>query len=331
MALDVSRRVLIVTGASVLVRPFTASAQPAARVYTVGVLSIGEPPASPERDFWMQFATAMRTLGYVPGRNLLIKRASAAGSEERLSELARHLVRANVDVIVTTAARETRAARDATSTIPIVMTFVPDPVGLGLVSSLARPGGNVTGLTSLVPGMRQKWVELLREAVPSASRFAVISTPAGLAPESMQDMNAAAKRLGVQLSPLPVHGPDEFDGALARARREGAAGVIASPTPVTLQHRREFVGLLLKHRFPAIFWAREYVDDGGLMTYSANLADLRRRAATYVDKILRGARPADLPVEQPTTFELVINLKTARALGLALPPALLLRADATIE
>jgi putative ABC transport system substrate-binding protein len=331
MSSRISRRRLIVTGASLVAIPVNVSAHATGRVYTVGVLSLGAPAASPERDFWIPFIKGMRELGYVEGRNLVVKRGAAAGSPERLPELARDLVRANADVIVTTSVRETRAARDATSTIPIVMTFVQDPVGQGLVSSLARPGGNVTGLTNFVPGMREKWVELLREAVPSASRFAVIGTPLGLVPEALRDMQAAATRLGVTLSPMPVHGPQDFEAVLLSARREGAAGVIAAPDPVTMQHRRAFVGLVLKHRLPAIFWAREYVDEGGLMTYSANLADLRRRAATYVDKILRGARPADLPVEQPTTFELVINLKAAKALGLTLPPALLLRADETIE
>jgi putative ABC transport system substrate-binding protein len=331
MSSEMSRRRLIVAGASLVAIPVRAMAQSTGRTYTVGVLSVGAPAPAPEVDFWIPFINGMRELGYVEGRNLVVKRAAAAGSPERLRELARDLVRANADVIVTTSVRETRAARDATSTIPIVMTFVQDPVGQGLVSSLARPGGNVTGLTNFVPGMREKWVELLREAVPSASRFAVISTPPGLVPESLRDMQSAATRLGVTLSPLPVHDPGEFEAVLVRARREGATGVIAAPDPVTMQHRRAFVSLMLKHRLPAIFWAREYVDEGGLMTYSANLADLRRRAATYVDKILKGARPADLPVEQPNTFELIINLKAARALGLTLPPALLLRADETIQ
>jgi len=331
MSDEISRRVFIAAGTALFAFPLTAVAQPAGRAYTVGVLSLGAPPASPEGDWWIPFVDAMRELNYVEGRNLVIKRASAAGSPERLREFARDLVRANVDVIVTTAVRETRAAKEATSTIPIVMTFVPDPVGVGLVSSLARPGGNVTGLTNMVPGMRQKWVELLREAVPSASRLAVIGTPAGLVPDYLRDMEAAAKRLGVSLFPLSVRGPDEFEAALIRARKQGAAGVIGTPDPVTMQHRRALVSLMLKHRLPAIYWAREYVDEGGLMTYSANLADLRRRAAIYVDKIFKGARPADLPVEQPTTFEFVINLKTAKALGLTLPPALLLRADQIIE
>jgi putative ABC transport system substrate-binding protein len=332
MSDEISRRVFIVANAAAVVGgPRAAKAQTATRVYSVGVISIGAPTSVDEPDWWKPFIDAMRELNYVEGRNLVLTRASAAGRGERLPGLARDLVRANVDIIVTTSTRETRAAKDATSTIPIVMTFVPDPVSVGLVSSLARPGGNVTGLTNLVPGMRQKWVELLKEALPSASRFAVIATPPALAPVNLSEMEAAAKRLGVSLSAMPIHGPDDFEAVLMRARKEGAAGVIAAGDATTIQHRRAFVSLVLKHRLPAIYWAREYVDAGGLMTYSANLVNLRRRAAVYVDKIFKGARPADLPVEQPTTFEFVINLKTAKTLGLTLPPALVLRADQIIE
>jgi len=205
MSSRISRRRLTIIDASLVAIPVSGSAQPTGRVYTVGVLSVGAPATSPERDFWIPFINGMRELGYVEGRNLVVKRGAAAGSAERLGELARDLVRANVDVIVTTSVRETRAARDATSTIPIVMT--------------------------LVQGMREKWVELLREAVPSASRFAVIGTPPGLSPGSLRDMQAAAKRLGVTLSPLPVHGPQDFEAVLLSARREGAAGVIAAPDP----------------------------------------------------------------------------------------------------
>jgi putative ABC transport system substrate-binding protein len=273
----------------------------------------------------------MRELNYVEGRNLVMKRAAAGGRPERLAGLADDLVRTPVDVIVTTSWRETQAAMHATSTIPIVMTFAPDPVGQGLVMSLARPGGNVTGLTNLVPGLRQKYVELLRELLPSASRFGVIGSPLSLVPDNLRELEGAAKVLGVSLSLLPVHGPDEFETALTRARKDGVTGIIAIADVVTLQHRRELVRTMLKHRLPAIYWTREYVETGGLMAYSANLVNLRRRAAIYVDKILKGAKPADLPVEQPTEFELVINLKTAKALRLTIPQSLLVRADAIIE
>jgi putative ABC transport system substrate-binding protein len=315
----------------ILAGPLAAEAQPAAeRTYTVGTLSVGFND-DPAHDWWQPFLDAMRELGYVEGRNLVLKRASAAGRPDRLPGLAGNLVRAKVDVIVTTSMRETRAARQATSTIPIVMTFAQDPVAYGLVASLARPGGNVTGLTSLVPGLRQKYVELLKEALPSASRFAVIATPPGLVPDNLRELEAATRALGMSLSLLPVHGPNDFEGALIQARKDGVAGIIATADPVTFENQRTFVQLLLKHRLPAIYWTREYVDAGGLMTYSANLADLRRHAAIYVDKIFKGARPADLPIEQPTKFELVINIKTAKALGLTIPPSLLQRADQVIE
>ena len=311
-----------------LAAPLAAQAQ--RKVYTVGTLGIGAPETT-GHDWWEPFVESMRELNYVVGRNLILKRRTAAGREERLAGLARDLVEAKVDVIVTTGTRETRAAKEATASIPIVMTIVPDPVGLGLVSSLARPGGNVTGLTSLVPGLRQKYVELLKELAPSASRFAVIATSGNLGPGVLTELEAAAKRLGLGLSILPVRGPDEFDAALIQARKAGAAGVIAPADNITLEHRRAFVGVVQKHRVPAIYWAREYVVDGGLMTYSANLSDLRRRAATFVDRIFKGARPEDLPIEQPTEFELIINLKAAKALGLTIPPSLLQRADQVIE
>jgi putative ABC transport system substrate-binding protein len=332
MSHELSRRVFLAAGAAALfAAPLAVQAQPTTRVYTVGILSIGSPVPSPERDVWIPFVEAMRELNYVEGRNLVVKRVSAEGRAERLSGLARDLARANVDVIVAASSRETRAAKDATSAIPIVMAFATDPVGQGLVSSLARPGWNVTGQTNLVPGLRQKWVELLREAVPSASRFAVIASPGTLGPDTVRELEGAARRFGLSLSHLRVHGSDDFEAALIRARKEGAAGVVASPDNITFLHRRMLVGLIQKHRLPAIYWAREYVEDGGLMSYSANLADLRRRVAIYVDRIFKGAHPANLPVAQPTTFELLINLKAARALGLTLPPSLLLRADETIE
>ena len=318
-----------VTG-SLLAAPLAAEAQPAGRVYTVGTLSLGFPDWA--QDWWQPFLEAMRELGYVEGRNLVMKRASAGGRTDRLDELAAELVRSKVDVIVTTAGSETRAARQATSRIPIVMTFAPDPLAEGMgVANLARPGGNVTGLTRLVPGLQQKYVELLKEALPSASRFAAISSPGSIRTESLRELEAATKALGLRLSVLTVDGPDDFDRALIQARKDGVAGIIAIGDPITMQHRRAFAELALKHRLPAIYWTREYVDDGGLMTYSANIADLRRRAATYVDKIFKGASPADLPIEQPTKFELVINLKTAKALGLTIPQSLLQRADQVIE
>ena len=226
-----------------------------------------------------------------------------------------------------------KAAKEATEIIPIVFVGSSDPVGFGLVASLARPGGNVTGLTVLVPGLMQKYVELLREALPAASRIAVIASPPNLSPDSQlrRELDTAAKTFGLSLSYVPVRGPDDFEAALSGARRAGAAGIIAPLDPVTLRASGAFVQLALKHRLPGMYATREYVDVGGLMSYSASTVDLRRRAAVFVDKILKGAKPADLPVEQPTRFELVINLKTAKALGLTIPPSLLGRADEIIQ
>ena len=325
------RRTFIgIVAGSLLAAPLAAGAQQAGKVYTVGTLGLGFP--NPEQDWWHSFLDGMRELGYVEGRNLIVKRAQAGGRPDRLAGLAAELVRARVDVIVATAGPETRAARQATSTIPIVVVFAPDPVGEGLgVESLARPGGNVTGLTRLVPGLRQKYVELLKEALPSSSRFAVVTTPGSLTREGLSELEAATKAVGMSLSVLTVHGPDDFEPALIQGRKEGVTGLIVIGDPVTFRHNRVFAQLTLKHRMPAIYWTREYVDAGGLMTYSTNVPDLYRRAAAYVDKILKGAKPADPPVEQPTKFELVINLKTAKTLGLTVPQSLLLRADQVID
>ena len=316
-------------GGGLLAAPLAAEAQQPDKVSTVGVLSLSTDPA--ESGTWQPFLDAMRELGYVEGRNLVLKRAFGNGQVERLASLVAELVRARVDVIVTTGTRETRGVQQATTTIPIVMTLVVDPVAEGLVKSLARPGKNATGVTSLVPGLSQKYVELLKEVLPTATRFGVIASPGNPVPENRRELEAAVKALGLSVAFLPVSGPGDFDSTLARAKREGVTGIIATADPVTFLHRRALVELALKHRLPGIYWAREYLEAGGLMTYSASLPDLRRRAAGYVDKILKGAKPADLPIEQPTKFELVINLKTAKAFGLTIPPSLLQRADQVIE
>jgi putative ABC transport system substrate-binding protein len=323
------RAFMTAVAGGLLAAPLAAGAQPATKVYHVGILSIGSDPTW--RIPWKPFTEAMSELGYVEGRNLVIRPAFADGSPERLPALVAELVRAKVDAIVTTGPRETVAAKRATALIPIVMTVVPDPVAQGFVASLSRPGGNITGLTNFVPGLGQKYVELLRDVLPSATRFAVVASLPNPPPETWRGLEGAGRLLGITLSLARVSGPDDFDGALARAKRDGAAGFIATNDGVTWRHRQPLVQLALKHRLPAIYWAREYVEDGGLMTYSASVVDLRRRAAIHVDKILKGARPADLPVEQPTKFELVVNLRTAKALGLTISPSLLQRADEVIE
>jgi len=309
-----------------LAAPLTAEGQQAGQVYRVGLVSLGGDPL-----WWQPVLDAMRELGYVEGRNLAVRRAFAKGHPEDLPRLVTELLRSGVDVVVTTATRETNAVKQAAPTTPIVMLLVPDPVAEGFVTTLARPGWNVTGLTNLVPGLTQKYVELLREAIPSASHFAVVAAPGGPLPEIRSELESAAKTFGIVLSITPVSGPDDFDAALARAKRAVAAGIIAGGDHVTFQHRKRFVAAALKYRLPGIYWTREYVEEGGLLAYTADMTDLRRRAATFVDKILKGAKPVDLPVEQPTEFELVINLKTAKALGLTIPPSLLARADEVIE
>jgi putative ABC transport system substrate-binding protein len=311
---------------SLLAAPRAGRAQEASKTYTVGLVSIGTDPG--QSTLWQSFIDGMRERGYVEGRNLVVKRAF--GNPDRLSGMLAELVAARVDAIVTTGPRETRTARRATATIPIVMTFVEDPVAEGFVKSLAQPGTNVTGLTSLVPGLSQKYVELLNEALPTARRFGVVATRDPV-PENRHELEAAVKARGLTLSFLVVSEPVDFDATLARAKRDGVTGIIAPVDGVTFRHRRAVVEAALKHRLPGIYWAREYGEAGGLLTYGASLAALRRHAAIYVDKILRGARPADLPIEQPTKFDLVINLKTAKALGLTIPPSLLVRADQVIE
>jgi len=275
------------------------------RTYQVGLVTLGADPA--RSGFWQKFLEAMRELNYVEGRNLIVRRAFADGKADRLPGLVADLVQAQVDVIVTTSTPETLAAKRATSTIPIVMTVVPDPVEQGLVASLARPGGNITGLTSVVPGISQKYVELLREAVPLASRFAVVGAPNSPFPEIRRELQAAARHFGITVSFTEIQGPDDLDPALARAKKDGAGGIIAALGAFTYAHRVKLVQLALKHRLPGIYWARDYVEEGGLMSYGASFDDVGRRAAYFVDRILKGAKPADLPVEQPTKFELVIN------------------------
>jgi ABC-type uncharacterized transport system substrate-binding protein len=285
--------------------PLTTEAQSTERMWRIGLVSVGSDLARPAR--WQPFVEALRGLGYIEGRNLEVKSAFARGRSEELPRLVGELLRSGVDVMVTTGTRETLAARRATSTVPIVMLLVVDPVGQGFVATLARPGGNVTGLTNLVPGLVQKYVEYLHEAVPSASRFAVVANPPNRVPENRRELEAASKSVGVMLSIIPVNGPDEFDGALARAKRDRVGAILATPDRVTFLYRKRLVEAALKHQLPGIYWTREFVADGGLMSYSANFTELLRRAAVYVDSIFKGAKPADLQIEQPTKFELVIT------------------------
>ena len=316
---------------ALLAAPLAAEAQQAGRVYRVGFLSLGARPA--QHGMWHTLLEAMRELNYVEGQNLIVRVAFAEGKPERLPGLVAELMQAKVDVIVTTSTLETLEAKKATSTVPIVMTLVPDPVEQGLVASLARSGNNVTGLTTMAPGTNQKLVELLREAVPSASRFGVFRTGANSPfPAIGRELQVAAQQTGITLSYIEgINSPNDFDPALARAKKEGVGGIIAPLGAFTYRYRTTLVRAASKHRLPGIYWVRDFVEEGGLMSYGVSFGEVGRRAAYFVDRLLQGAKPADLPVEQPTKFELVINLKTAKALGLTIPQSVLLRADHVIE
>jgi putative ABC transport system substrate-binding protein len=281
------------------------------------------------------FVRELRALGYVEGQNLVLERRSAEGHPERLPAIMAELIRLPVDVIVTTAYSATGAAKQATSTIPIVMGISASPVELGFAASLARPGGNVTGLTwNTGPEIAGKWLELLKEAAPGVSRVAVIhqtsQLPAPLG-DQYKEMHVAARVLGVTLLSVVVEDPDRLPDALAAITRERAEALLVAGSAWNFTYRHRLVDLAAKSRLPAIYSDREYVKGGGLMSYGIRVTDLMRRAAGYVDRILRGAKPADLPIEQPTTFDLVINLKTAKALGLTIPPSVLARADDVIQ
>ena len=316
-------------GAVLLVAPLAAQAQQAGKVPRIGFLFYGAPGPSPELEAFRQ---GLRDLGYIEGQNISLEYRFANGRVGRLPELAAELVRLELDVVVTPGTPASLAAKKATSTIPIVFAGVADAVGTGLVASLARPGGNVTGLTSISAALGGKRLELLKVVAPKASRVAVLYNPAD--PSNvlvLKELQESSRALGLTLHPLAVRGPGEFEGAFAAMTREHAQALFVAAGVLTTEHRKPLVGLTAKSRIPAMWGERQFVEAGGLMSYAVNFYDEIRRAATYVNKILKGAKPADLPVEQPTTFELVINLKTAMALGLTIPPSLLGRADEVIQ
>ena len=310
--------------------PLSSVAQSSAKTVRIGRLS----PLSAEADVPLlaAFRTGMRDLGWVEGETFLIETRYADGNPIRLPEIAAELVRRRVDVILAGSSPGALAAKNAAGTIPVVMVTTGDPVGDGLVASLARPGGNLTGMTALSQGLSAKRLELLKEAVPGVTRVAVLTNPAS--PNTgpfVKESAAVAQALRVQLQLVEAHDPSEFETAFATMASKHAAGLMVLADVTFITHRKRIVELAAMSRIPAVYGEREFVDAGGLMFYGASLADMYRRAAVYVDKILKGAKPADLPVEQPTKFELVINLKTAKALGLAMPQSLLLRADEVIQ
>ena len=306
-----------------------AEAQQPKKVPRIGFLLGGSPSsASP---FTEAFRQGLRELGYVEGKNIVIEYRWTEGKTERLPDLAAELVRLKVDVIVVGATTQTAAAKKATNTIPIVMAGVGDPIGAGFIASLSRPGGNVTGVTTLMAELSGKRLELLKEAVPKLFRVAALFSPTGLGPLQLKEVEVAAKSLGLKVQSLEVQAPEDLEPAFSAMKRERSNGLIALRGAIINFQGRQVVDLAAKNRMPAIYYDKEFVESGGLMAYGPSIADQSRRAAIYVDKILKGAKPADLPVEQPMKFELVINLKTAKQIGLTIPQSVLYRADKVIK
>jgi len=319
-----NRRTFLSGTAALLAAPLAAEAQPARKIYRIGLLRAGEPPK-----FWIdEFREGLRELGYVEGQNVVIE--FRIGPLEQLPKLAEDLVRSKVDVIVASASSAGMAAKKATASIPIVFTSLSHPVEIGLIKSLARPGGNITGVTVNAGTTVTKRLELLRELVPRLKQVAVLVHPAHPTdPVQRKETEEAARALGLQLKPAAVKAPEDFEAAFKAV--SGAGALLNIDTPLFVTYRTQLVELTARNRLPAIWSNGIIVEAGGLMSYGTYIPALFRRAATYVDKILKGASPGDLPVEQPTRFELVINLKTAKVLGLTIPPSLLQRADQVIE
>jgi putative tryptophan/tyrosine transport system substrate-binding protein len=307
-----------------------AEAQQSAKISRIGYLTVASLSSNVARV--EAFRQGLRELGYVEGKNIVIEWRSAEGKLERQGELTSELVRLNVDVIVTSGPSMTRAAKEATATIPIVMAQDTDPVGNGFVASLARPGGNITGLSVISPELSGKQLELLQEIVPKLFRVAVLANsnePANQ--KTLKEIESAAETFGVQLQPLDVLSPKDIESAFRAATKAHADALLVLASALLADHRTQIANLALKSRMPVMYFSGISVEAGGLMSYGPSLTDLSRRAATYVDKILKGAKPADLPVEQPTKFELVINLKAAKQIGLTIPPNVLARADRVIK
>jgi putative ABC transport system substrate-binding protein len=327
---SINKSILLVLSVLLLAFCSSVDAQQLTSIPRIGFLAA---PSAAAISFHTEaFRQGLRELGYLEGKNIAIEWRFADGKLDRIPVLAAELVRLNVNVIVTGGPMDTRMAKQATSTIPIVMTWDQDPVGSGFVTSLARPGGNVTGLSVLAPEISTKQLELLQEIVPRLSRVAFLgnSREPGNA-QALRETEAAARSFGVQLQYLDVLAPNDIETAIRAASDGRAHAILVLTSPVTSAHRNQVVDLAAKYRLPAIYHRQQFVDDGGLMSYGVSQTDLDRRAAIYVDKILKGAKPADLPVEQPTKFELVINLKTATQIGITIPPNVLARADRVIR
>jgi putative ABC transport system substrate-binding protein len=301
-------------------------AQQPARIFRIGILVAAS--ASGYLSWVEAFRQRLRELGHVEGKNIVIEYRYAEGKLDRLPDLVAELVQLKVDVIVTAGGTATLAAKKAGVTMPIVFANVGDPVGTGIVSSLARPGGNITGLSMMAPDLDGKRLELLKEAFPKVARVAFLW---GSRANLFTELEAAAKALGLKLQSLPVRSLDDFERAFARAKRDGAQALITTPSPLINTQQRQVLDFAAKNRLPAMYQTSEWVEAGGLMSYAPNFTDLWRRAADYVDKILKGVKPGDIPVEQPRAFEFLVNLKTAKQIGLTIPPNVLARADKVIK
>jgi putative ABC transport system substrate-binding protein len=323
------REFITLLGGAAATWPLPLRAQQPAKVPRIGFLFYGSPGPSPELDAFRQ---GLRELGYIEGQNITVEYRFASGQVERLPDLAAELVRLRLDVIVTPGTPASMAAKQATSTIPIVFAGVADAVGAGLIANLARPGGNVTGLTSISAELGGKRLELLKGVIPNASRVAVLHNPADRSNVLvLKELQAAALALGLTIQSIEVRNPGEFAGAFAAMTRERAHAFFGAAGILTFEHRNSIVNLAAESRMPAMWGHRQFVEVGGLMSYAVNFYDQIRRAAAYVDQLLKGAKPVDLPVQQPTKFEFILNLKTAKTLGLTIPPTLLAQADEVIE
>lgn len=327
------RKLVIALGAGALAAPFGSFAQQQGKVWHIGFLAMRSPATSNRTKVtYGAFLRGMRELGYVDGKNLIIEWRFADGKDERLPGLAAELVQLKVDVIVAAGVQPTSAAQKATTTIPIVMGNNSDPVGNGFVGSLARPGGNITGLSNLTGDLGPKYFEMLRRMAPKLSRLAILMNPTNVSHAMfLKTVQAVAQKSSVNILPVEARSPKEIENAFSTITRHSAEAVIVANDLFFDQQLRQIAELSAKNRLPSVAAVQEYVEVGGLMSYGPNFAENYRRAATYVDKILKGAKPGDIPVEQPTKLELVINRKTAKALGLTIPQSLLISADKMIE
>jgi putative tryptophan/tyrosine transport system substrate-binding protein len=326
------REFITLLGGAATAWPLAARAQQADRVPRVGLVSVGAEPSNPV--IYIPFFEQMRQLGYVDGQNIVFERRFADGHDDLIGDFTADLVRRAVDIIVVTGQREVLAAKRATSSIPIVMVVNPDPIGMGVAASLARPGGNVTGLTTMDFGIYGKRVEILKQTVPDLKKVALLVSPGNLIYKRgtlwAHDIEIAARGHGVELAVIEA-APADLDEVIGSASAGGAGGLVVAFDGAYVARRAEIAESALKHRVPAIFGLREHAEVGGLLVYAARISDLSRRAASFVDRILKGSDPADLPIEQPTKFDLIVNLKTAKALGIEVSTSLLLRADEVIE